>query len=81
MRLLTDPIKRCADGLKARRHSFSFPSALRLQEQRLQPVKRPQHGAIRPVGGEALTFLFTPQTDSDYMLTVAKIMASYKRAE
>lgn len=31
--------------------------------------------------GEVLVFLFTPQTDSDYMLTVAKIMASYKRME
>ena len=28
--------------------------------------------------GEALTFLFTPQDDSQYMLTVAEIMASYR---
>ena len=31
--------------------------------------------------GAVLTFLFTPQTDSDYMLTVAKIMASYRLTE
>ena len=28
--------------------------------------------------GEMLTFLFTPQDDSDYMLTVAEIMASFQ---
>ena len=28
--------------------------------------------------GETLTFLFTPQDDSDYMLTVAEIMASFR---
>ena len=28
--------------------------------------------------GEVITFLFTPQDDSDYMLTVAEIMASYR---
>lgn len=30
------------------------------------------------LNGEALTFLFTPQDDSDYMLAVAQIMASIK---
>ena len=34
-------------------------------------------GCATLLGGEALTFLFTPQADSDYMLTVAKIMASF----
>ena len=30
------------------------------------------------VFGEMLTFLFTPQSDTDFMLTVAGIMASFK---
>ena len=30
--------------------------------------------------GEMLTFLFTPQSDTDFMLTVAGIMASFKAA-
>ena len=30
------------------------------------------------LNGEMLTFLFTPQDDSDYMLTVAEIMASFR---
>ena len=28
--------------------------------------------------GEMLTFLFTPQDSSDYMVTVAEIMASFR---
>ena len=35
-------------------------------------------GCATLLNGEALTFLFTPQEDSDYMLTVAQIMASYR---
>ena len=35
-------------------------------------------GCATLLNGEALTFLFTPQSDSDYMLTVARIMASFK---
>jgi len=31
--------------------------------------------------GETLMFLFTPQDDSDYMLTVAEIMASFKGSD
>ena len=31
--------------------------------------------------GELLLFLFTPQSDSDYMLTVAEIMASYENGK
>ena len=34
-------------------------------------------GCATLLDGQALTFLFTPQDDSDYMLTVAEIMASY----
>ena len=30
---------------------------------------------------EVLTFMFTPQSDSDYMLTVAQIMASFRSAD
>lgn len=36
-------------------------------------------GCATLLEGEQLTFLFTPQDDSDYMLTVAEIMASYRR--
>ena len=36
-------------------------------------------GCATLLGGEVLTFLFTPQQDSDYMLTVAEIMASYSK--
>lgn len=35
-------------------------------------------GCATLLNGEMLAFLFTPQEDSDYMLTVAKIMASYR---
>ena len=35
-------------------------------------------GCATLMNGEMLTFLFTPQDDSDYMLTVAEIMASFK---
>ncbi|MBR1820161.1 MAG: hypothetical protein IJ769_00915 [Clostridia bacterium] len=35
-------------------------------------------GCATLLNGELLTFLFTPQDDADYMLTVAEIMASYK---
>jgi len=35
-------------------------------------------GCATVLDGQALTFLFTPQDDSDYMLTVAEIMASFK---
>lgn len=35
-------------------------------------------GCATLFNGEMLTFLFTPQSDSDYMLTVARIMASFK---
>ncbi len=35
-------------------------------------------GCATLLGGEVLTFLFTPQDDSEYMLTVAQIMASYR---
>jgi len=34
-------------------------------------------GCATLLNGEALTFLFTPQDDSDYMLAVAQIMASF----
>lgn len=37
-------------------------------------------GCATLLGGERLTFLFTPQDDSDYMLTVARIMASFRIA-
>ena len=36
-------------------------------------------GCATLLDGEALIFLFTPQDDSDYMLTVARIMASWTR--
>ncbi len=36
-------------------------------------------GCATLLNGEALTFLFTPQDDSDYMLAVAQIMASFER--
>ncbi len=35
-------------------------------------------GCATLLNGEMLTFLFTPQDDSEYMLTVAQIMASYR---
>ncbi len=35
-------------------------------------------GCATLLGDRALTFLFTPQDDSDYMLAVAEIMASYR---
>lgn len=35
-------------------------------------------GCATLFNGEMLTFLFTPQDDSDYMMTVAEIMASFK---
>ena len=35
-------------------------------------------GCATVLNGQAITFLFTPQDDSDYMLTVARIMASFK---
>ena len=35
-------------------------------------------GCATLLNGETLTFLFTPQTDSEYMFTVAQIMASFK---
>ncbi len=35
-------------------------------------------GCATLLNGEMLAFLFTPQDDSDYMLTVAEIMASFK---
>ena len=35
-------------------------------------------GCATVLNGETLTFLFTPQDDSDYMLTVAEIMASFR---
>lgn len=38
-------------------------------------------GCATLLNGEMLTFLFTPQDDSDYMLTVAEIMASYRQQE
>lgn len=34
-------------------------------------------GCATLLNGELITFLFTPQDDSEYMLTVAQIMASY----
>ena len=38
-------------------------------------------GCSTLLGSEVFTFLFTPQDDSDYMLTVAEIMAGYRRWE
>ena len=38
-------------------------------------------GCATLLGSEVFTFLFTPQDDSDYMLTVAEIMAGYRRWE
>lgn len=38
-------------------------------------------GCATLLNGEELTFLFTPQDDSDYMLTVAEIMASFRTVE
>ena len=35
-------------------------------------------GCATLMNGEAITFLFTPQDDSDYMLAVARIMNSFK---
>ena len=35
-------------------------------------------GCATLLNGEMLIFLFTPQNDSDYMLTVAEIMASFR---
>ena len=35
-------------------------------------------GCATLLNGEAITFLFTPQDDSEYMLTVAEIMASFR---
>ena len=35
-------------------------------------------GCATLLNGETLTFLFTPQSDSEYMLTVARIMASFR---
>lgn len=37
-------------------------------------------GCATLLGGERLTFLFTPQDDSDYMLTVSQIMDSFRVA-
>ena len=37
-------------------------------------------GCATLLDGQALTFLFTPQDDSDYMLTVAEIMASFRES-
>ena len=40
------------------------------------------YGPYCPIYGfGALIFLFTPQQDSDYMLTVAEIMASFRMGE
>ena len=36
-------------------------------------------GCATVLNGAVLTFLFTPQDDSDYMLAVAEIMASFSR--
>ena len=36
-------------------------------------------GCATLMGEELVTFLFTPQDDSDYMLDAAQIMASYRR--
>lgn len=36
-------------------------------------------GCATLLNGEAVTFLFTPQDDSDFMLTAAEIMASYRQ--
>ena len=36
-------------------------------------------GCVTLWGGNVLTFLFTPQDDSTYMLTVAEIMASFHK--
>ena len=35
-------------------------------------------GCATLLGGELVTFLFTPQDDSEFMLTAAQIMASYR---
>ena len=35
-------------------------------------------GCTTLLGDELITFLFTPQDDTEYMLTVAEIMASFK---
>ena len=35
-------------------------------------------GCSTLLNGEIITFLFTPQDDSEYMLTVAEIMASFR---
>ena len=35
-------------------------------------------GCATVLDGQAITFLFTPQDDSEYMLTVAEIMASFR---
>ena len=35
-------------------------------------------GCATLLNGEQLTFLFTPQSDSAYMLTIAKIMAGFR---
>ncbi len=35
-------------------------------------------GCATLLDGEAIVFLFTPQNDSDYMLAVAQIMASFE---
>lgn len=38
-------------------------------------------GCATLLNDEVLVFLFTPQQDSDYMLTVAEVMASFRLAE
>ena len=64
-----------------RRQNCETTSALNLNGQRFTAFIASDlnaSGCATLLGGEQLTFLFTPQDDRDYMLVVAEIMASFR---
>ena len=64
-----------------RRSDCGVTSALDLNGQPFAAFIVPDinaSGCSTLLNGEILTFLFTPQNDKDYMVTVAEIMASFK---
>ena len=72
------------DALRAaleRRSDCGVTSALDLNGQPFAAFIAPDmnaSGCSTLLNGEILTFLYTPQDDKDYMVTVAEIMASFK---
>jgi len=82
--VLAEPAR--VDGFEALRRSFEQRqdcdkvSTLDLNGQPFAAFIAPElnaSGCATLLGGETLTFLFTPQDDSDYMLTAAQIMGSF----